>query len=900
MNINFTSIARGFTVLAALLCATSAGASQFWNYSDTSLYHDADTLWTTTNLYGITYVTNGSSADRVPIFQSTSEKSWTSDDGSETLSFTMRMKFNGSSSTDYRWLYFTAQPGDTIEVWANSTSSSSNRTLTFKAGGYSGMTIGTGSAKTGSTPTYTKVVYSGAAATTMAMVSSGSWYTYAIRIKSNPNFSPDTEDKKWFFKHGWGDGLDASWEWRELYPNEDKTLYTRDDIYGGTGCNYADNKYGSNSTWVPLDKITLIDYPKTGDSAQFIFDPAKLAITIRKTKDAPEEDKTVKPDSSKTISLAGGRVYLDNSVALWNDKCIYLVVGNDQQSQCVRFLPDSAGRLTCPMPYTKENITYIAVIGNSHFSSGSWGPTQIKNAKHYSAVYTDKLLSGISSGWEIKLQQAANGTPITITQLDGDYTEKFTTTEKNNCYRLDDDLKQITFIFSTARTRFVVSPLNVKKVYTYGSISNWNQTNEDYVLAGYSDDCFYITLPYENIVMTGNGGQPEFLFNVFHVNGNSYVTQSWPTLEEGCAQHLVFNSNGWKQIVAMNDDDVADLLQRKETALYIRPLNTFDLTNREDQEKISNFRKVPGTEHLYRSYHPYHSSRSQYDTEYERISWVGKLATESGINCDIALSGNLENEDGTTSYTVAGVKHTVTIPDYYRTIIDNNRVLYVGTANGHTPAYDYALYYTDSERFAQWVQEIVQFVNDDDHPVPFQIHCHLGADRTGVFSGLFAALCGAEWDDIAADYNRTSDMQVSEYRHSNQLRHAFYILTGFDPIILPSGKGAQPAVYTESTLAEAKAARKSYTGGCALYDYPAVGTQLPTLQQAIAARFVDGGFLSQQEIDNCVAKLTGNEVPSAVTSVTVTKDAKARKMIKDGKVIIVVNGVTYDTMGHRL
>ncbi len=593
-------------------------------------------------------------------------------------------------------------------------------------------------------------------------------------------------------------------------------------------------------------------------------------------------------------------MYLDNSVAQWDDKCIYLVVGNETASQVVRFLPDTLGRLTCPMPYTKENITYVAVMGNSHFSSGDWGPAQIKNANHYSAVSTDRLQSSITDGWEIKITDAANDSPITITHLDGDYAEKFTTEEKNNCYRLDDDLRQVTFIFSTARSRFVISPLNVKKVYAYGSISNWSQTNEDYVLAGYSDDCFYITLPYSNIEMTGNGGQPEFLFNVKHINGNSYVTQSWPTLEEGCAEHLVFCSNGWKQIIAFNDDDVANLLKRKETALYIRPLADFDLTSRVDQEKISNFRQVPGTKNLYRSYHPFHSSRSQYDTEYERLNWVGKLATETGIKCDIALSGDLTKEDGTSTYTVAGVKHTVTIPDYYREIIANDRVLYVGTGNGHTPSYDYALYFTDDARFSQWIQEIVRFVNDDNHPVPFQLHCHLGADRTGVFSGVLGAMCGASFDEVAADYNRTSDMQVSEYRHSNQLRYALSRITGFDPIILPSGENAVPTTYTATTLDEAKASHTAYTGGTALYTYPEVGTALPTLQQAIMDKYVNEGYLTQEEIDKCVAKLRG-ENPTGITTVGVEATApSARKMMKDGQVVIVRNGVTYDMMGRRM
>ena len=997
---NQTLLRRLLALLLAWPLLMSAQEVTFWNFSDTEMFPN-DTLWETTTLHGVTFVTDGSSADRVPIFQSCSERTWTAADGSETLTFTQRLKINGKSSTAYRWLYFTASPGDTIEVWGNSTSSSSARTLTFKTGGYNGVSWGDVDLATGSNPSYGYVVYSGGEEAMMAMVSSGSWYTYAIRLKPNPDFNggdtPPTPDKRWFlkhpwaggswewrevypnedatlysrkdifggngcnyadningsgsswvplenieiinspnvgdsceftfnpatgaisirnlgeaqeetgprwfFKHGWGDGLDASWEWRELYPNADSTLYIRQDVYGGTGCNYADNILGINSVWVPLADLTLIDNPVVGDSAEFVFNPATKAISIRLTKAAPQDEVIIEPDPTKPFSLVGGRAYLDNSLTNWDDECIYLVVGNDSESLCVRFLPDEQGRLTCPVPYVKEDITYAAVIGNSHFTSGSWGPSNISAANHYSAIFTEGWQSGVNDGWQITPSTADNGCPLTLTHLDGEYGERFTTTEKNNCYRLNDDLKQITFIFSTARTRFVISPLNLQKLYVYGSISNWDKTDADYRMPGFSaDGCFYVTLPYSAIERTGNGGQPEFLFNVFHVNGNSYVTQSWPTLAEGCEDYLTFCSNGWKQIVAFNDDDVEDLAQRKETALYIRPLADFDLTTKEDQEKISNFRRVPGTQHLFRSYHPYHPSRASYDTEHARMEWVAALATEAGINCDIALSGNLESEDGHATYTVSGTTYTVTIPDYYREIINNQRVLYVGKQNGHTPSYDHALYYTDQSRFAEWIQEIVRFINDEDHPVPFQIHCHLGADRTGVFSGVFAAMCGAAWDDIAADYNRTSDMQISEYRHSNQLRYALYLLTGFDPMILPSGPDAVPTVYTETTLEEAIASHTAYSGGKALYNYPEVGTPLPTLASAVAAHFVEGGYLEAGEIEACVAKLRGEEQnPTGVIDIR-QDDAQSQvqKVLKDGRVLIIRNGVTYDVWGRIL
>jgi len=131
---NQTLLRRLLALLLAWPLLMSAQKVTFWNFSDVEMF-PSDTLWETTTLHGVTFVTDGSSADRVPIFQSCSSRTWTSADGAEELTFTQRLKINGKSSTAYRWLYFTANPGDTIEVWGNSMSSSSARTLTFKSGG---------------------------------------------------------------------------------------------------------------------------------------------------------------------------------------------------------------------------------------------------------------------------------------------------------------------------------------------------------------------------------------------------------------------------------------------------------------------------------------------------------------------------------------------------------------------------------------------------------------------------------------------------------------------------------------------------------------------------------------------------------------------------------------------
>ena len=89
-----------------------------------------------------------------------------------------------------------------------------------------------------------------------------------------------------------------------------------------------------------------------------------------------------------------------------------------------------------------------------------------------------------------------------------------------------------------------------------------------------------------------------------------------------------------------------------------------------------------------------------------------------------------------------------------------------------------------------------------------------------------------------------------------------------------------PTVYTATTLEDAIASHTSYSGGKVLYNYPAIGTPLPTLQDAIAAHFVEGGYLEQGD-------LRQDEV-----------SPKVQKVFRDGRLLIIKDGVTYDAWGH--
>ena len=562
-------------------------------------------------------------------------------------------------------------------------------------------------------------------------------------------------------------------------------------------------------------------------------------------------------------SFSGGCMYFDNSQTQWNDGCIMLIIGKASYSSVYAMTedPTTAGRWMCDLPSSGwSDAEYMAVIsGSKMWDGGNWGSSNLSNAKHYSKAYTAGLSSTAGQGFLFTPQTADNGCKLTLTYLGTGYNGiTFADTEKNNCYKLDAANERITFIFSTSAKRFNTPKSDISKVYVYGSITAWNNADDAYRLTSYSSDgCFFRTLPLSAIERPGNSGQPEFLFHVFKKDGSDYTVRSHSSWEGGIDYRLVFINSGENMVVALPGDDLDEIYARCQVAQQVRALADWDLTDSLQQAQIANFRRVPGTKHLYRSYHPYDPSREKYDTEERRLYYVAYWAEHFGITNDIALSGNCTSHAGNT-YTCGGKNYTITIPAYYQSIIANDNVLYVGTQNGHTPDFNTAIFGSDSERFGQWIQEVVAFILDESHTGTFQIHCALGSDRTGAFCATIAALCDAPWDQISADYARTTELRVQEYRHPNVIRYCLRHMCGVDP------------------AADA------------------------TFNEAVKQHFIQGGWLTAEQIAALKQKL--NSEPFTPTGVDQTSSLSgdgqlASKVIMDGQLLIIRNGKTYTPQG---
>lgn len=369
---------------------------------------------------------------------------------------------------------------------------------------------------------------------------------------------------------------------------------------------------------------------------------------------------------------------------------------------------------------------------------------------------------------------------------------------KQKCYIEDSEEKTITFVCSPDVWTSVSASDTITICGSFTQIYNesakkWIENSSEFTLT-YDNTYkwFTITLPYEKVKRPGyHSGQPEYRF---YKNGKALAIPS------SVNSDYIFGGSGdiqldEKLLVFFKSDDEtrrAEVLANSAEAIDVADISEFDLTTEKGKRAVSNFRQVPGTTNLYRSYHPFYPTHEYSPLEQNRLELVQSYAASAGIASDINLCNNRTYKEGNT-YTVAdkvksdtGISYTVTIPDYYKTIIKNENVLYVGdttadsSANGIIPSAKHVYYNSNSTIFAQWIKQTCDFINS--HAAPFQIHCEIGVDRTGVFCAVFAGLCGATWNEIKADYIESNNMKIGEFRDWRVLKYSLENMLGVNNI----------------------------------------------------------------------------------------------------------------------
>lgn len=325
-------------------------------------------------------------------------------------------------------------------------------------------------------------------------------------------------------------------------------------------------------------------------------------------------------------------------------------------------------------------------------------------------------------------------------------------------YQLIDGGNKIIFVFD-ADSYQIKKPT---KVYLEGSFNGWAKKSPSWELTPFNKAKTIWTLECEksDITIPGNSGFPEFKFIVTEdksyietVCGQELHRQKIVTEERNAISRIPGYKMASNNLILMPEDDPNYVVKNTKIANKQKKLKEFDLENIEDQKTISNFRQVPGTKNLFRGYHPYKKSRL-YDTENDRIRLVNKLLKDNNVQSVITLSGNEQIDTKKEQISV-----------YAQSIKENKNWLFVDTN------YNTVYYNSNGEEFGNLVAKIVDFINT--HPAPFYIHCRLGTDRTGTLSAVLAALCGASWDEIKADYQKSNETGIKEFRDYRLLQYSF-------------------------------------------------------------------------------------------------------------------------------
>ena len=121
----------------------------------------------------------------------------------------------------------------------------------------------------------------------------------------------------YFIKHPWGTGLDADWTWKPLeFTAEEQAWYIL-DLWGGVGCNIADNAEGENASWFAAADIVFLpeNEPAKGTAAQFVYYPADhMIVEMQNTlvvayEETALEDVTVEGETA-VKRLINGKLFI--------------------------------------------------------------------------------------------------------------------------------------------------------------------------------------------------------------------------------------------------------------------------------------------------------------------------------------------------------------------------------------------------------------------------------------------------------------------------------------------------------------------------------------------------------------------------------------------------------------
>lgn len=311
-------------------------------------------------------------------------------------------------------------------------------------------------------------------------------------------------------------------------------------------------------------------------------------------------------------------------------------------------------------------------------------------------------------------------------------------------------------------------PEDVASVTLRGSFTGWKEAG--LALQQKGPNLWVGTFPLERVSVPGNSGQPEYKFVV---NEGDWVSGS--RQPEGWQ----FNGN----FVLMLNGDTPEGLKAK---LAINDLNRRQASDYANEGEMANFRVLTGGQlapnRLYRSYHPFLKSK-QFEVEKLRVQTAAALMEKAGIACVLNLTDTPE------------VIKAAMPSEYYKKLAEAGQVLFTETS------YEQAYFSPQSPQFGKTLRDVLGFVAG--HQGPYLVHCRLGTDRTGVITAVLEALAGVPWETIAADYQKSNQLGIKEYRDRGLLAWSFKMMLGEYPAKIPDLQKAMRSFLTAQGVAKA-------------------------------------------------------------------------------------------------
>lgn len=330
-------------------------------------------------------------------------------------------------------------------------------------------------------------------------------------------------------------------------------------------------------------------------------------------------------------------------------------------------------------------------------------------------------------------------------------------------YSLSDEGKTVIFSINLCNFELPsgIKPDDVSSVFVTASFTAWRKTDAFEMKKNSGSDLWTLTKKAADTESPGNTGFPEFNFLIFTKEGKAFnIGAKTPVKSSFIPCQEVFSDNF---IILSDKTKLPEIKNYGEKLLTIQTLKDYDLSKEEERSRISNVRRVPAARFLWRGYHPYKKSRPAFDTENTRIKLVNKALRKNRIKSIITLCGEEKVQKELKEK----------ISRYVRKIQKKRNQLFIETS------YETVYFESNGKEFASTIKTIAEFIIS--HPAPFYIHCRLGSDRTGTISGILAALCGASWDDISKDYEKTSMAGFGEFRSKRLLEYSYKRILGKSP-----------------------------------------------------------------------------------------------------------------------